>query len=162
MKEMLQIRKATSSDNSTVMDFVAATGFFRPVEIEIANEVLTEAAEGKPACTYQSYVGILENKPVGWICFGCTPCTLGTFDVYWIAVDPAYQRHHIGSQLLSFVEGEIRKQKGRLIVIETSGSEQYLPTRGFYERNGYTLSATVKDFYAPGDDRWIFTKAEIS
>jgi ribosomal protein S18 acetylase RimI-like enzyme len=92
------------------------------------------------------------------VCFGATPCTLGTFDIYWIAVDPAYQRHHIGSKLLAFSESEIKKQQGRLIVIETSGSEKYLPTRGFYERNGYILAADVKEFYAPGDDKWIFTK----
>lgn len=140
------------------MDFVTATNFFRPVEIDIAKEVFDEAAAANPGCTYQSYVAELDRRAVGWICFGPTPCTLGTFDIYWIAVDPAFQRHHIGSKLLSFAEAEIKKQKGRLMIIETSGSERYLPTRAFYERNGYILAADVKEFYAPGDDKWIFTK----
>jgi len=154
----ITIRLAKPADTATVIHFVTATGFFRPVEIEIAREVFDEAAEGKPECTYQSYVAKMDGRPVGWVCFGATPCTVGTFDIYWIAVDPAFQRHHIGSKLLVFAEGEIRKQQGRLIVIETSGSEKYLPTRAFYERNGYTLAANVKEFYAPGDDKWIFTK----
>jgi ribosomal protein S18 acetylase RimI-like enzyme len=160
MKDRTQphIRKATAADSATIIEFVAATGFFRPVEIEIAAEVVHEAVSGKPECSYQSYVSELDGKVVGWVCFGATPCTLGTFDIYWIAVDPAYQRHHIGSKLLGFSEAEIKKQQGRLIVIETSGSEKYLPTRGFYERNGYILAADVKEFYAPGDDKWIFTK----
>jgi ribosomal protein S18 acetylase RimI-like enzyme len=157
----IQIRIAKATDTNTVIDFVTATEFFRPVEIEIAREVLDEAAAGKPDCTYQSYVAEMDGRTVGWVCFGATPCTLGTFDIYWIAVDPAFQRHHIGSKLLVFSEGEIQKQKGRLIVIETSGSEKYLPTRGFYERNGYTLAADVKEFYAPGDDKWIFTKKTV-
>ncbi|MCI0498162.1 MAG: GNAT family N-acetyltransferase [Planctomycetales bacterium] len=152
------IRKARTTDRSAVIDMVKATEFFRPVEIEIACEVFDDAAADKPGNTYQSYVAEVGGKVAGWVAFGPTPCTLGTFDVYWIAVDPALQRHHIGSKLLAFAETQIQRQTGRLIVIETSGSERYLPTRRFYERNGYTLAAEVKEFYAPGDDKWIFTK----
>lgn len=157
-QKIVHIRKAQIADQPAVIDIVKATRFFRPVEIGIACEVFDEAAMGKPDCTYQSYIAESDSQIAGWVCFGATPCTLGTFDVYWIAVDPARQRLHIGSKLLDFAEANIRQQKGRLIVIETSGSEKYLPTRNFYERNGYTLTATVKEFYAPGDDKWIFTK----
>jgi len=154
----VHIRKAKVADHPAVIDIVKATKFFRPVEIEIACEVFDEAAMHKLGSTYQSYVAEVDGQIAGWVCFGATPCTLGTFDVYWIAVDPTLQRHHIGSKLLEFAEVNIRKQKGRMIVIETSGSEKYLPTRTFYERNGYTLAADVKEFYAPGDDKWIFLK----
>lgn len=154
----VHIRKAQVADHPAVIDIVKATEFFRPVEIEIACEVFDEAAMQKPGCTYRSYVAEVDGEVAGWICYGATPCTVGTFDVYWIAVDPAQQRHRIGSKLLEFAEVDIRKQKGRMIVIETSGSEKFLPTRNFYIRNGYTLAADVKEFYAPGDDKWIFIK----
>ena len=42
--------------------------------------------------------------------------------------------------------------------METSGRESYLPTRKFYEKIGYTVAACVKDFYAVGDDKIIYTK----
>lgn len=154
----VHIRKAKVADHPAVIDIVRATGFFRPVEVEIAFEVFDEAAMNKHGSNYRSYVAEVAGQVVGWICFGATPGTLGTFDVYWIVVDPARQRHHVGSKLLEFAETDIRKQKGRLIVIETSGSERYLPTRNFYEQNAYHLAADVKDFYAPGDDKWIFAK----
>ena len=157
----INIRKAKPADHPAVIDIVKATEFFRPVEIEIACEVFDEAAMNKIGSNYQSYVAQVDNQVAGWICFGATPCTLGTFDIYWIAVDPALQRKHIGSKLLNFAEENIHKQKGRLIVIETSGSQIYVPTRKFYERNGYCLAADVKEFYAPGDDKWIFTKTLI-
>lgn len=152
------IRNAQVADHPAVIDIVKATNFFYPVEIEVACEVFDEAAMGKPGCTYRSYVAEAGGQVAGWICFGATPCTLGTFDIYWIAVDPARQRHHIGTRMLEFAQTQIQQQKGRMIVIETSGSKKFLPTRNFYERNGYTLAASVKDFYAPGDDKWIFTK----
>lgn len=154
----VQIRKAQVDDHPAVIDIVKETDFFRPVEIEIACEVFDEAAMNKPGCTYQSYVAEIGARVAGWICFGATPCTLGTFDVYWIAVDPAQQRGRIGTKLLDFSEVKIREQEGRMIVIETSGSQKFLPTRNFYERNGYHLAAEVEEFYAPGDAKWIFVK----
>ena len=156
--DSVRIREAQVMDRSSVIDIVKATNFFRPVEVDIACEVFDDAAMNKPGCTYQSYVAEIDGQVAGWICFGATPCTLGTFDVYWIAVDPDRQRHRVGSTLLEFAEVSINTQQGRIIVIETSGSEKYLPTRNFYERNGYTLAAEVKEFYAPGDDKWIFLK----
>jgi hypothetical protein len=42
--------------------------------------------------------------------------------------------------------------------VDTSGREQYAPTRAFYERMGYTKAAVLRDFFAPGDDKVIYVK----
>jgi len=141
------------------MEIIKSTHFFREVEHEIAKEVLEEAASGGKTDCYQSYIALINNKPAGWVCFGQTPCTLGTFDIYWLAVDADMQGRGIGSQLLNFAHEKIASQQGRLIVIETSGSQLYKPTQGFYKSNGYTLEATVRNFYAPQDDKLIFIKS---
>ncbi|OQA02576.1 MAG: Acetyltransferase (GNAT) family protein [Planctomycetes bacterium ADurb.Bin401] len=154
----INIRKAAAADQSVVMDIIVRTNFFRPVELDIAREVFEDAVLLKPGCTYQSYIAESESKTIGWVCFGVTPCTIGTFDIYWIAVDPAYQKQHIGSQLLTFAEKEIALQEGRLSVIETSGSEKYISTQQFYIKNGYRQAACINDFYAPGDPKLVFTK----
>ncbi len=152
------IRPARPSDESSVLGFVERTGFFRIGELAVAREVFCEAVSGKPECTYQSYVAELENRVVGWVCFGPTPCTVGTFDMYWIAVDPLFQRRRIGRKLSEFAEEKIRGQDGRLIIVETSGTPRYDATRAFYEQNGYLLAAEVPDFYAPGDSKCIYLK----
>jgi len=36
---------------------------------------------------------------------------------------------------------------------------EYAPTRAFYERRGYAAVARIPDFYAPGDDQVVYTKA---
>jgi ribosomal protein S18 acetylase RimI-like enzyme len=153
----INIRKAQSADVADVMDIISRTGFFRPIEEVIAREVFEDAAMQKVGCNYQSHIAMITEKIVGWVCFGETPCTLGTFDIYWIAVDPDFQKQHIGSQLLTFAEKEISSQKGRLSVIETSGSEKYKSTQNFYIKNGYRQAACVDDFYAAGDPKLIFT-----
>jgi len=95
----------------------------------------------------------------GWICFGPTPCTVGTFDIYWIAVDPAAQGHGVGTALMARAESEIHAAGGRLAAAETSGRPSYAATRRFYNRLGYHEAAVIPDFYGPGDDQVIFTKA---
>jgi ribosomal protein S18 acetylase RimI-like enzyme len=92
------------------------------------------------------------------VCWGPTPCTEGSFDIYWVGIAPACQGQGLGRRLMDFAEEQIRAAGGRLFIVETSGREIYLPTRAFYERIGYTIAAVVKDFYAPGDDKIIYTK----
>jgi ribosomal protein S18 acetylase RimI-like enzyme len=99
-----------------------------------------------------------EDELVGYACFGPTPGTDRTYDLYWIAVDPVAHGAGIGTTLLSEVERRLQGQHARLLVVETSSRSEYAPTRGFYGRRGYTEAARVRGFYAPGDDRIILTK----
>lgn len=94
----------------------------------------------------------------GYACYGPRALTIGTFDLYWIAVDPATRHNGVGRRLLAAVEDAVRKMGGRVLVVETSGLPQYEPTRAFYLATGYTLEATLKDFYNEGDDLVVFTK----
>ncbi len=155
------IRPANQNDEAAVLGIIERTDFFRPVELDIAKEVFVDAAQGKESCTYQSYVAEINKKVVGWVCFGETPCTLGTFDIYWIAVDPSTQRQGIGRYMLDFAQKKIEEQKGRLMVIETSGTSKYEPTQVFYEKNGFVLAARIPDFYAPKDDKLVYFKDSL-
>jgi ribosomal protein S18 acetylase RimI-like enzyme len=94
----------------------------------------------------------------GYACFGPHPLTQGTYDLYWIVVDPVAQGHGIGHALLARVEAEVQARGGRLLLVETSGTLAYAPARRFYESSGYRCEATIHDFYAPGDDLVIFSK----
>ena len=84
--------------------------------------------------------------------------TEGTFDLYWIAVDPNVQRRGIGHQLLHHCEHSLQSVGGKLIVVETSSLPKYESTRIFYEKQKYRESARISDYYAAGDDLVIYTK----
>ncbi|MBI3037439.1 GNAT family N-acetyltransferase [bacterium] len=73
-------------------------------------------------------------------------------------MDPSLQREGTGKILMEWVESQVLAQKGRIIVVETSGRDLYKPTRSFYLKIGYHEEARIRDFYRPGDDRVIFTK----
>ncbi len=95
---------------------------------------------------------------VGAVAYGQTPMTEGTYDLYWIACDPARQRTGVGTALLGAMEDDLRRRGARLLRVETSGTPAYQPTRAFYGRFRYRETARLPDFYRPGDDLVIFTK----
>lgn len=152
------IRRNEPADRERILALTRKTGFFRPDEIEIAREVLDEALREGPGGHYQSFVIEVDGTVAGWVCCGPTPCTVGTWDIYWIAVDPAYQKRSLGRALLHHVEACIRERGGRMAVLETSGREDYLPTRGFYLKCGYAEAAVIRDYYAPGDSMVLYIK----
>ena len=63
----------------------------------------------------------------------------------------------IGTALITEME-RILEGTARLIVVETAGRADYSATRAFYEARGYRATATIPDFYAPGDDQVVFVK----
>src|SRR5712691_2152919 len=130
-----------------IREIVEATGLFREEEVEIALEVYESAALA-PGTDYTP-VGAFdeEGNLVGFACYGPTPCTVGTWDLYWIAVDPAAHRQGVGRKLVDAVERDIAAEGGRLIVAETSSRTDYGPTRAFYESLGYGVAARVAEFY---------------
>jgi GNAT superfamily N-acetyltransferase len=99
-----------------------------------------------------------EDELTGFACYGPTPGTDRTFDLYWIAVHPSAQGTGSGTILLSEVERRLEDTDARLFVVETSSRPEYEPTRAFYRARGYAEAACMRDFYAPSDHRVIFTK----
>lgn len=129
---------------------------FRPSEVAVAVELLDRAAEGDD--DYR-FIGAFDGDDlVGYACWGPTPGTEGTYDLYWIAVDGGRQGSGIGSLMLDHVERTLRAEGCRLIVVETSSRADYAPTRAFYERRGYARAATLPGYYAPGDNLVIYLK----
>lgn len=151
----LTLRALKPEDVAPILGLLAQTAVFRPEEIEVAREVLEAAL--KPGQTdYSVIVAELGGEPVGYAAWGATPCTRGTFDLYWIATLPSCQGKGVGRRLMAAAEEDIRGRGGRLCVIETSSLPQYEPTRRFYLGLGYEEAAVLRDFYMPGDHKVIY------
>jgi len=153
------IRSLTPDDRGRISGMTRATGLFHDAEIPVALDVFDAATgNGRRADPdYETAGASVDGDLVGWICWGPTPCTSGTFDLYWIAVDPAFQGHGVGSALVAEMERRILG-RARLVVVETAGRAEYAPTRGFYAARGYSVGATIADYYAPGDDLITYVK----
>jgi len=150
--------EALSSDSQAVREMVSATGFFRPDEVDIAVELVEERLGKGESSGYFFVFAEVAGNVAGYVCYGPVPCTIGSFDLYWIAVDPRWQGRGIGQALMVAAESEIRTAGGRHIYIDTSGRPQYEPTRAFYKRCDYEVAVTLRDFYNVGDDKVLWRK----
>lgn len=150
-----ELRAPAAADRDRIESISRATGLFRADEIPVALEVFDAALAGDPS--YTALVATVDDRAAGWICWGHTPCTLGTYDLYWMAVDPALHGAGIGTALIREMEHRLAGL-ARMIVVETAGRSDYAPTRAFYEARGYRAVATVPDFYAPDDDQVVYLK----
>jgi ribosomal protein S18 acetylase RimI-like enzyme len=150
------LRPVGRAQRAPLERLVRATGRFRESEVRTAVELLDEALAGDD--DYR-FVGAYDSDAlVGYACWGPTPGTEGTHDLYWIVVDKERQGAGVGRELLTYVEQQLTADGGRLLVAETSGRADYLLTRRFYEKHGFTRAATIPGYYAPGDDLVLYTK----
>ena len=181
----MRVGPLAPAHRARVRDILEATGVFRPDEVDVAMELFDETygascgmrdagsgASASPAArsphpavppsTGSDYLFLgaftPEDELVGYACYGPTPETDRTFDLYWIAVDPRAQGSGGGTRLLSEVEGKLHREHARMLVIETSSRPEYAATRAFYLARGYREAARVGNYYAPADDRVIYTK----
>ena len=147
------------SHRSDIESIVRATAVFSEEEVAVALELFDEAAHGPD---YEFIGAFTNDRLIGYACYGLTPATDRTYDLYWIAVHPDAQGSGAGGALMSEVERRLESRRGRLVVVETSSRDDYAPTRRFYHRLGYEENARLRDFYAPGDDRVILTKRLVA
>lgn len=147
-------------DGAQIHAINANARVFSQEEVDCVDEMWQEHLAQGPEHT--GYYWLVERDDdghlLGYSCYGPRALTSGTYDLYWIAVDSTRHRGGVGRRLLAATEEAVRKLGGRLLFVETSGLPKYEPTRNFYLGTGYTLEATIKDFYAAGDDLVIFTK----
>jgi ribosomal protein S18 acetylase RimI-like enzyme len=150
------LRPVERAHRARLETLVRGTGLFREAEVRTAVELLDEALDGDD--DYRFLGAFDGDELVGYACFGPTPDTVGTFDLYWIAVDKQRQGSGIGTQLVTAVEETLSTLGGRLIVVETSSRPDYDATRAFYEAKGYQKTATIPGYYAKSDDLVIYIK----
>ena len=143
---------------SAVMDILRVTSEFKPMEVDTAEDLIDFYLKDGLSSGYHHLAAITESEVTGYICYGPTPLTESTWDVYWMAVTPGKKGQGIGTSLLRTAENEISKRKGRIILIETSDIASYEPTRKFYEHMGYEVISRIPDFYASGDGLVVFHK----
>ena len=135
------------------------TRSFTSEEIDVAMELIDIVLKDPNQKDYRIHCMVDDqDQTTGFICYGPTPMTEGTFDLYWIAVDPDFQGNGIGSKLLGLLEKVLEGLKGRMILADTSSVPQYEKTKSFYLKNGFRDVARVPDYYHPGNDRITFCK----
>jgi ribosomal protein S18 acetylase RimI-like enzyme len=148
----------SAADKAPLMRILKNTPEFKPFEVDVAEELIDIYLNEGVKAGYDVRIADDDGEVAGYVCFGETPCTVGSWDIYWIAVDQSRRGKGIGKLLDTVTENAIREAHGRLAFIETSSTPLYENTRRFYQGRGYETIARIPDFYMPGDDKLILQK----
>ncbi|MEZ5742200.1 MAG: GNAT family N-acetyltransferase [Sphingomonadaceae bacterium] len=83
-------------------------------------------------------------------------------DAVWnllmIAVDPKRHGAGLGSQLMEAVDRQLAREGVRMLLVDTSGKDEFERTRAFYDMLGYEREARIRDYWSHGDDKVTFRK----
>lgn len=150
------------TDQPAIRQLLDESGFFYPFETEVVMDIFEETLlKGSEASGYYWCLLEEEGQLVGFANFGPNPVTLHSWDLYWLAVQENLKNSGLGTLLLTRTEETARGKGGKILWVETSGRALYQPTVAFYHRRGYTLEASLPEYYGPGDPKLIFRKTLI-
>jgi ribosomal protein S18 acetylase RimI-like enzyme len=159
MSEWVFRDHVVEDDRRSVRDIVGSTGFFSAEEVDVAEELVRERLQkGADSGYLFVFAQYTDGQVHGYACFGPVPCTVRTFDLYWIAVRRDGRGRGLGKALMAEVERQLGATGGGKLIAETSSREQYAPTQAFYRSCGFREEARIRDYYAPGEDILYFTK----
>lgn len=150
----MDIVATTQADIDALQHIVDATGLFPP---DLVPDLLAPFLAGETSEFWRT--ARLDGGPIGFCYTVPQMLAEGTWNTAAIALAPNAQRHGYGSTLLSHVEAELKDKHQRLMLVDTSSTEDFARTRAFYLKNGYEEEARIRDYWAPGDDKVVFRKA---
>jgi ribosomal protein S18 acetylase RimI-like enzyme len=155
----VELQSLIPDDREEISRLLRQGNVFNREEIRVALEVIDEALNGAGKKDYRVFCAFDNDRSLaGFICFGPIPMTEGCYDLYWLKVDEASSRKGVGGRLLGFMEEFLAAEGARRIYIETSSTAPYRAARSLYEKHGYQLVCSLKDFYREGDHKMIFMK----
>lgn len=158
----MKIRPVTAADRPGLDALLCSDAVFRDDERAVALELI-DAAIGRTD-DYQVLVAELDDVPAlsggvaGYVCYGPTPMTAATYDLYWIVTHGAARGRGVATALIDAMERDLGARGAGAVRVETSEQDSHGPARRLYARHGYPEVARLADFYAPGDGLVLYYK----
>src|SRR5688572_7889871 len=153
----MRIRRLAPPDRGAIAALIRSDDTFNDEEVAVAMELVDDTIDA-PGVDYDILVCEEDGRVVGYVCFGHTPMTEATYDLYWIATHRSARGQGVARKLVAAMEAELSEKGARVVRIETSQLEAYGAARAFYERLAYVEVGRIRDFYRTGDDLVIFSK----
>lgn len=153
---VLNIYPSLPNERADIERVTHAAGNFAGDELTVPLELFDGYVRDAKVSGYNFLSAKKNDRVVGYACYGPTPLTETTFDLYWIVAEAGEQGQGVGRALFERVIDEIKKRNGKMLVIWTSSTAHYDRAQKFYERMGCKLEARVRDYYRAGDDLCVY------
>ena len=149
-----KIRAVTKSDTDGLKKVVDSSELFPS---EYLDEMISDYFNNPDTQDiWFTYIDNNEQVAIGY----CVPekPTDGTYNLLAIGVSQDIQRKGIASQMMNYIEQQLKQKDGRILIVETSSDDAQIGARQFYNKIGYTQVAVIKDFWKDGEDKIVFWK----
>ncbi len=160
---ILRVVPASPDDRLTVRSLILNSGIFGLADADCVDDMFLQSLR-QPSDDNYRFLSCWEESPplssrmIGFACCGREALTKGAWDLFWICVDRAARGKGAGGLLLTEAQRLAIEDGARLMVIYTSSTDIYTPARKLYESQRFTRVAVVPDYYADGDDLFIYSK----
>ena len=158
------IRTATDADVRAIKTLAVEAEMFTLDEVDFFDEMLGGFFDGT-LVGHQWLVVEEEGAVVAAANVAPEPFADRLWNLYFIAVTPQRQGQRLGHSLMTHIETELTARGSdvaRVLVVETSSTDQYARTRDFYRGLGYDEEARIRQFYGPDDDKVVFWKSLVA
>lgn len=134
------------------------TGAFKDIELDILKETLI-GWQARPGDPY-TLLDLRDGKVLaGFAIMAKAPNTEYTFDVRAICIARDYIGKGVSLRLFELLEEEVAKIASSAILrFELSRQKEDALGRGAFLEAGYSLLGHIADFYAAGDDYYMYAK----
>jgi len=149
----MQTRQALAADKAAIIDVLLDTQLFPANMLDDMIEPFLNHPENRDHWFVHEEPG---HGVVGFGYLRLEPLTEGTWNLLAIAVRTQLQGEGIGRSMMAYVEDLLSSES--VLIVETSGTDEFAATREFYLKCGYIREATIRDYWARGDDKIVFWK----
>lgn len=150
MPDPFEVRAPRGTDIPALAAIADATLF----PGDLLHDMIAPALSGEGEDLWR--VVLRDDVPVGFALAQPEAMTDRTWNLRAIAVAPDLHGAGAGTALLAAVE--VALQDARLIVIDTTQTDDQARARRFYAGRGYDHVATIPEFFGPGEDKVTFVK----
>lgn len=155
------IRSAVPADVERIKTIAVAAEMFTADDVEFFDGMLGGFFDGSME-GHHWLVAESDGTVIAAANYAPEPFSDRLWNLYFIAVHPAAQGGGLGGSLMEHAETDLQAMgegRARVLLVETSSTDQYARTREFYAKLGYDEEARIRDFYGPGDDKVTFWKS---
>jgi hypothetical protein len=156
---MIKIREVKARDRGIIYELMQQDNKFKPGELEVILHRIDLYLFDADQRLFKVIVAEDQKKELGgYAVYGPDPQGDGTYQIYNLIHSPLIENGEILLHLLLFIENDLLKKKGRIIVYEISSGVQYRNQFETFMKHNFNLSSVINNFYSEGEDKLILSK----
>lgn len=150
------IRDTIDTDTDALLAIIKDSNQFDESGFAYVKETLSEYLAGE---SEGLWLTADDGEPVGVAYCSPESVTDGTWNLLMLWTRRDRNNQGFGSALVARVEEILTERDARLLIVETSGLPDFETARSFYSKCGFEQEARIRNFFAAGDDKIVYTKS---